>query len=67
LSEAARAIIVEVAESDFGTLATRWDSKNAPDKGGWNLFATGLSGSALRSPLTNPLIDTTCGGKNYSG
>ena len=58
---------VEVAESDFGTVATRRVSKNAPDKGGWNLFTTGLSGSALHSPLSNPPIDTTCGGKNYSG
>jgi peptide/nickel transport system substrate-binding protein len=60
-------IDVDVADSDFGTLATRRVSKNAPDKGGWNLFTTGLSGSALYSPLSNPLIDTTCGGKNYSG
>jgi len=60
-------INVDVAESDFGTLASRRVSKNAPDKGGWNLFTTGLSGSALYSPLSNPLIDTTCGGKNYSG
>jgi peptide/nickel transport system substrate-binding protein len=60
-------INVEIAESDFGTLASRRVSKNAPDKGGWSLFTTGLSGSALYSPLSNPLIDTTCGGKNYSG
>ena len=60
-------INVDVAESDFGTLATRRVSKNPPDKGGWSLFTTGLSGSALYSPLSNPLIDTTCGGKNYSG
>ncbi len=60
-------INVDVAESDFGTLAARRVSKNPPEKGGWNLFTTGLSGSALYSPLSNPLIDTTCGGKNYSG
>jgi peptide/nickel transport system substrate-binding protein len=58
---------VELAVSDFGKFATRRVSKNPPDKGGWSVFPAGLSGSALYSPLSNPLIDTTCGGKNYAG
>jgi peptide/nickel transport system substrate-binding protein len=58
---------VDMADSDYGTFSQRRVSKNPPDKGGWNLFAVGSSGSAFGSPLSNPLTDTTCGAKNYAG
>ena len=32
---------VEIAWGDWGTTAGRQSNRGAPDKGGWNLFATG--------------------------
>jgi peptide/nickel transport system substrate-binding protein len=58
---------VEQAESDWGTLMARRNSKKPPGSGGWNIFITSLSGAALYSPLSNSIADTKCGGMNFAG
>jgi peptide/nickel transport system substrate-binding protein len=58
---------IVLAESDWGTLMARRNSRNAPDRGGFNLFITSLSGSGLYSPLSNSIADTTCGARNFAG
>ena len=58
---------VEVAESDWGTFMTRRNNKAEPDRGGWNLFITSVSGSGTYSPLSNSVADTTCGARNFAG
>jgi len=58
---------VEIAWGDWGTTATRQSNKGAPDKGGWNLFATGASGPTMHSPLTNIGTNMACNGKNFPG
>ncbi|WP_149537825.1 ABC transporter substrate-binding protein [Siccirubricoccus phaeus] len=58
---------IVAAESDWGTLMARRNSRNPPERGGWNLFITSVSGSGIYSPLSNSIADTTCGGRNFAG
>jgi peptide/nickel transport system substrate-binding protein len=58
---------IVLAESDWGTLMQRRNSRNPPERGGFNLFITSLSGSGLYSPLSNSIADTTCGARNFAG
>lgn len=58
---------IVLAESDWGTLMTRRNSRNPPDRGGFNLFITSISGSGVYSPLSNSIADTTCGARNFAG
>jgi peptide/nickel transport system substrate-binding protein len=44
---------VDIQAMDWGTLVTRRASKEANDKGGWNVFATGWNGLDLVSPAVN--------------
>ncbi len=43
---------------DWGTLVTRRASKEPPDKGGWNIFATGWVGADLLDPATKSAAQT---------
>ena len=58
---------VEIAWGDWGTTAGRQSNRSTPDKGGWNLFATGASGPTMHSPLTNIGTNMACNGRNFSG
>ncbi|WP_145145071.1 ABC transporter substrate-binding protein [Roseomonas gilardii] len=58
---------VEMAESDWGTYMQRRNNQAMPEKGGWNLFITSVSGSGIASPLSNSIADTTCGRQNFAG
>jgi len=58
---------VEIAWGDWGTTSGRLANRGAPDKGGWNLFATGASGPTMQSPLTNIGTNMACNGRNFSG
>lgn len=58
---------IELAESDWGTLMARRNNRNPPDRGGFNLFITSISGSGVYSPLSNSIADTTCGARNFAG
>jgi peptide/nickel transport system substrate-binding protein len=58
---------VEIADSDWGTLVARRAKKDAPDKGGWNLFHTTSGGASVHSPITNFTIDSGCGRTNWFG
>jgi peptide/nickel transport system substrate-binding protein len=60
-------INVEIAWGDWGTTSGRQANRSAPDKGGWNLFATGASGPTMHSPLTNIGTNMVCTGKNFPG
>ena len=60
-------INVEIAWGDWGTTSTRQSNKGPPDKGGWNLFATGASGPTMHSPLTNIGTNMACTGRNFPG
>ena len=58
---------VDMQMIDWGTVAARRAKKDAPSKGGWNLFHTSANGAQLASPLTSPSTITTCDGKNFPG
>jgi peptide/nickel transport system substrate-binding protein len=58
---------VDLQWGDWGTTAGRQSNKSAPDKGGWNLFATGASGPTMHSPLTNIGTNMVCTGRNFPG
>src|SRR4051812_10382874 len=58
---------VEIAWADWGTTAGRQSNRSEPEKGGWNLFATGASGPTMHSPLTNIGTNMACNGRNFPG
>ena len=58
---------VDMQLSDWGSVAARRAKKDAPSKGGWNLFHTSANGAQLASPLTSPSTITTCDGRNFPG
>ena len=58
---------VEIAWGDWGSTAGRQSNRSPPDKGGWNLFATGASGPTMHSPLTNIGTNMACNGRNFPG
>jgi peptide/nickel transport system substrate-binding protein len=58
---------VDMQMTDWGSVAARRAKKDAPSKGGWNLFHTSANGAQLASPLTSPSTITTCDGKNFPG
>lgn len=51
---------VEVAVSDWATVAQRRANKGSIAEGGWNVFQTGWDGMALQSPLTNVYVSGAC-------
>ncbi len=58
---------VDLQNSDWGTLVVRRARKDAPEKGGWNIFQSGGDIASLSQPATNILIDARCDGNNYVG
>ncbi|VTU25173.1 ABC transporter substrate-binding protein [Variovorax sp. PBL-E5] len=57
---------VEVQSMDWGTLISRRARKEPADKGGWNVFITGWSGSDAINPLFYPPL-TGNGEQGYFG
>jgi peptide/nickel transport system substrate-binding protein len=58
---------VDITWADWGTTSGRQANRSPPDKGGWNLFATGASGPTMQSPLTNIGTNMACNGRNFPG
>lgn len=49
---------VDLQAMDWQTLVGRRAKKDAPDKGGWNMFLTAWGAFDIWSPITNPAMDT---------
>lgn len=58
---------VDLQYADWGTVVTRLPNQGPTDKGGWNLFVTGSSGTTMAHPLTNLATDMSCRRTNFSG
>ncbi|CAM5761951.1 ABC transporter substrate-binding protein [Bosea minatitlanensis] len=51
---------VDVQSQDWATITARRAKKDAPDKGGWNLFVTSQGGPDPASPLANIWFNSQC-------
>ncbi len=49
---------VDLQAMDWQTLVGRRAKKDAPDKGGWNIFMTSWGAFDVWSPIANPTMDT---------
>ena len=49
---------VDLQAMDWNTLVGRRAKKDAPDKGGWNMFLTAWQGPDIWNPIANPTMDT---------
>jgi peptide/nickel transport system substrate-binding protein len=58
---------VDLQIVDFAQLQVRRNSKVSPEQGGWHIIHSAFNGGVLSSPVTNFVIDSDCGGKNYFG
>lgn len=52
---------VDMQSMDWASVAARRLKKDAPDKGGWNIFLTWGGYFDASTPLTNPWIAAACG------
>ena len=51
---------IDAQVMDFGSLVTRRTRKDAPDKGGWNIYISAAAQPDLDSPVTNGFITGGC-------
>jgi peptide/nickel transport system substrate-binding protein len=51
---------VDVQSLDWATITARRAKKDAPDKGGWNLFITSQGGPDVASPMANIWFNSAC-------
>ena len=49
---------VDLQAMDWQTLVGRRAKKDAPDKGGWNMFLTAWTATDVWNPISNPTMDT---------
>jgi peptide/nickel transport system substrate-binding protein len=49
---------VDLQAMDWQTLVGRRAKKDAPDKGGWNMFLTAWQGPDIWNPIANAALDT---------
>jgi len=49
---------VDLQAMDWQTLVGRRAKKDAPDKGGWNMFLTAWTATDVWNPISNPALDT---------
>lgn len=49
---------VDLQAMDWQTLVGRRAKKDAPDKGGWNMFLTAWQAFDISSPVSNPALDS---------
>lgn len=52
---------VDVQAMDWSTLTSRRAQKDAPDKGGWNIFHTWTAGVGALDPVANSGVAANCG------
>jgi len=52
--------VVDEVVTDWATVAQRRTSMEPPEEGGWNIFQTGWTGDAMRSPITNVYVTGAC-------
>lgn len=52
---------VDAQSMDWASIAARRAKKDAPDKGGWNVYVTVAGELDADTPLTNPYIAAACG------
>jgi peptide/nickel transport system substrate-binding protein len=58
---------VDVQMMDWSGMIGRFSKKDAPDKGGWNVFAAYGTSVIWYHPLTNNGTNTACDGSNWAG
>jgi peptide/nickel transport system substrate-binding protein len=51
---------VDMPAADWSTINARRARKDAPDKGGWNIFITTQGGTDASSPIGNVWFNSTC-------
>lgn len=51
---------LDVQTLDFGSLVTRRTRKDAPDKGGWNIYISAASAPDLDTPISNAMLTAGC-------
>ena len=51
---------IDAQSLDFGALVTRRTRKDAPDKGGWNIYVTAIGQPDLESPMANANLSGNC-------
>ncbi len=51
---------VELVIQDWGSIVTRRSKKDAPDKGGWNIFHTGSGTASQANPMSSNISTTNC-------
>lgn len=52
---------VEAQSMDWATIVARRVKKDAPENGGWSVYATFAAASSVDSPLTNFMLGASCG------
>lgn len=57
---------VDLQSMDWATFASRRHNRDAPSKGGWNIFLTIHSGGDLLNPASHPIMGSL-GDKSYYG
>jgi peptide/nickel transport system substrate-binding protein len=58
---------VDLQLLDTAVYFQRNNSKAPVESGGWHLYPGYGLGATFFHPLTNPMVDTTCDGRNFSG
>jgi peptide/nickel transport system substrate-binding protein len=51
---------VDIQSLDWATITARRAKKDAPDKGGWNIFITSQGGPDVASPMANIWFNSAC-------
>jgi peptide/nickel transport system substrate-binding protein len=54
-------INLDVQSMDWGSVVSRRAKKDAPDKGGWNIFVTTTGGVGTANPVLHTWIGAVCG------
>jgi len=52
---------VDMQTSDWATIGARRAKRDAPDKGGWNVYVTMAGSFDVDSPITNAYLSASCG------
>lgn len=52
---------VDIQSMDWATETARRANKNAPDKGGWNVYMSSAADYSVNSPINNTYLGATCG------
>jgi peptide/nickel transport system substrate-binding protein len=58
---------VDLQQMDWASLVARRAKKDAPDKGGWNIFLTAWAAADIQSPLTMAMLNAQGPDKGWFG